>query len=71
MLGWFLSRWYMFADPSVAPVMEVAFLDGVQEPFVDTMDGWTIDGTEMKVRLDYGVTGLDWRAAFTNPGASS
>lgn len=63
------TRWYMFADPSVAPVMEVAFLDGVQEPFVDTMDGWTIDGTEMKVRLDYGVAAVDYRGGMTNVGA--
>jgi ATP-dependent protease ClpP protease subunit len=63
------NRWYMFASPDVAPVMEVAFLDGVQEPFVDTMDGWTIDGTEMKVRLDYGVAAVDYRGAITNVGA--
>jgi ATP-dependent protease ClpP protease subunit len=63
------NRWYMFASPDVAPVLEVAFLDGVQEPFVDTMEGWSIDGTEMKVRLDYGVAAVDYRGAITNPGA--
>lgn len=63
------NTWYMFADPNVAPVFEVAFLDGVQEPFVDTMEGWSIDGTEMKVRLDYGIAAVDFRGVVKNVGA--
>lgn len=62
------TRWYVFADPQVAPVIEVVFLDGVMEPYVETTDGWDIDGTEMKVRLDYGVGAIDFRGALTNPG---
>jgi ATP-dependent protease ClpP protease subunit len=63
------TRWYMLASPDIAPVFEVVFLDGVQEPFIDTQDTWTIDGTEIKVRLDYGVGAVDWRGAITNAGA--
>lgn len=63
------TRRYSFADPAVAPVIEVDFLDGNQEPVLETKDGWNIDGTEMKVRIDYGVTGVGYHGANTNAGA--
>jgi hypothetical protein len=63
------TAWYALASPDVAPVFEVVFLNGVEEPFIDTMDTWTIDGIEMKVRLDYGVGAIDYRGAIRNAGA--
>lgn len=62
------TRRYLFADPGQAPVLEVAFLDGAREPFLEVMDGWRIDGVEWKVRLDYGVAGVDFVGAVTNAG---
>lgn len=62
------TRRYMFADPGIAPVIEVAFLEGQSEPFLETKDGWRTDGTEMKVRLDYAVGAVDFRGAVTNAG---
>jgi hypothetical protein len=62
------ARRYIFADPNIAPVIEVAFLDGQSEPFMETQDGWNIDGTEMKVRLDYAVGGVGYHGALTNAG---
>jgi hypothetical protein len=62
------TRRYMFADPNVAPVIEVAFLDGQSEPFLDVMNGWRVDGVDWKVRLDYGVGPIDYRGAVTNAG---
>ncbi len=62
------TRRYLFADPSVAPVLEVAFLDGEEEPFLDQKEGWRVDGVEWKVRLDYGTGGVDYRGALTNAG---
>jgi hypothetical protein len=64
------TRWYLFANPTQNPTIEVAFLDGVQTPFLDTMEGWTVDGTEWKVRLDYGVAAVDYRGAMTNAGTA-
>lgn len=63
------TAWEMFADKDVAPAIEVAFLNGVQEPFLDSELGWRVDGTEWKVRIDYGVGALNWRCAYRNPGA--
>jgi len=63
------NAWYAFADPMVAPAMEVAFLDGVQEPFLENELGFTVDGTRWKVRLDYGVAWVEYKSAYRNPGA--
>lgn len=63
------TEWYLFADPMDAPVIEVAFLNGDQEPFLDSMEGFGVDGMQWKVRLDYGVAAVDWRGAYKNPGA--
>lgn len=63
------TRRYLFADPGVAPTLEVAFVDGQQQPFMDVKQGWNIDGVEWKVRLDYGTAAIDFRGAVTNAGA--
>lgn len=63
------TRRYLFADPAIAPVLEVAFLDGQSQPVIETQDGWRVDGTEMKIRFDYATAGVDHRGAVTNAGA--
>jgi len=63
------TRRYLFASPTEAPVLEVAFLDGNDTPFLDLENGFTVDGARWKVRLDYGIAGVDYRGAVTNAGA--
>lgn len=63
------TPWYTFADPAIAPAIVVGFLDGVEEPFLDSEEGWKVDGTEHKVRLDYGVAGVNPASAAKNNGA--
>lgn len=63
------TRRYLFADPSEAPVLEVAFLDGNQNPYLELQNGFDVDGARYKVRLDYGVAAVDYRGAVTNAGA--
>lgn len=62
------TRWYTFADPAQAPAIEVVFLNGNQEPYTEMKEGWRIDGTEWKVRFDYGVGAMNYRSAGTNAG---
>ena len=62
------SRYYLLSDPSEAPVFEVVFLDGQDSPFLDRQEGFDVDGTRWKVRLDYGVHAVDFRGAVTNAG---
>lgn len=63
------TRRYLFSDANVAPVIEVAFLDGNQEPYVEQEAGFTVDGTRYKARLDFGAAAIDFRGAVTNAGA--
>lgn len=63
------TRRYSFADPTEAPVLEVAFLDGNREPYLEVQDGFDVDGARYKVRLDYGTAAVDYRGAVTNAGA--
>ncbi|HET6804642.1 MAG TPA: ClpP-like prohead protease/major capsid protein fusion protein [Frateuria sp.] len=62
------NAWFGAADPNLFDTVEVAYLDGNQTPFLDQKDGWTIDGTEYKVRIDAGVAPLDSRGLAKNPG---
>jgi hypothetical protein len=50
-------------------VIEVAFLDGQDAPFLDQEEGFTVDGTRWKVRLDFGIAAVDWRGVVRNNGA--
>lgn len=63
------TRRYLFSGPSEAPVLEVAFLDGAQDPYLELQDGFDVDGARYKVRLDFGVAAIDYRGAVTNAGA--
>lgn len=60
------TKWYLFADPSDAPVIEVAFLEGEDQPFLDQQTGFTVDGSSWKARMDYGVAAIDYRGAVRN-----
>jgi hypothetical protein len=61
--GWFVS-----ADPAVMPSVEIATLEGEQEPEVRTEVGFDVDGTRFRVRLDVGGAFVDWRGVYYNDG---
>ena len=61
--------WYLFADPAGLPVLEHAYLEGRSGPEVFMKEGWDVDGTEFKVRLDFGAAAVDFHGAYKNPGA--
>jgi hypothetical protein len=62
------TRWYVAADPGLAPVLEYAHLAGAEGPQVETRLGWEVDGLEIKVRLDFGAGAVDWRGIYANNG---
>lgn len=64
------NSWFMLADPTRFDTIEVAYLDGVTAPYLEQQEGWTIDGTEFKVRIDAGVAPLAWEGTYKNPGAA-
>ncbi len=62
------KAWYLAGRPGVIDTMEVAFLQGNQQPYLEERDGWSRDGVEYKVRHDFGVGLLDHRGLYKNPG---
>ncbi|RMF84575.1 MAG: hypothetical protein D6744_02840 [Planctomycetota bacterium] len=63
------TAWYMAASPQATDTVEVGFVNGMQEPQLESRDGWTTDGIEWKVRHEFGVAALDFRGMFKNAGA--
>jgi len=49
--------------------VEVAFFDGDEQPYIESREGWNVDGVEYKVRIEAGVKALDYRGLASNPGA--
>ena len=62
------NEFYAFAAPEEEPTIEVAFLDGMQEPFMEQTQSSGVDGVTWKVRLDYGVGAIGWRGVVKNVG---
>lgn len=60
--------YYLAGDPEMFDTIEVAFLDGVDAPFLDQKTGWNVDGVEFKVRIDAAAKALDYRAMVKNAG---
>lgn len=61
--------WYLFADPMVAPVLEVVFLNGQREPRVVQEENFRTSGMAVKVEMPFGVGAIDYRGAFYNYGS--
>jgi hypothetical protein len=64
------NKWYLAASPSVIDTIEVAYLNGQSAPFIDTQDGWNVDGLEAKVRHDFGTRALDYRGLYKGNASS-
>jgi phage major head subunit gpT-like protein len=60
------AAWYLAARKGMT--VAVFFLNGVQVPYMETRQGWSVDGTEYKVRIDAAAKALDWRGLFNNNG---
>lgn len=62
---------WMFANPTIAPVVVVALLDGVAEPRLESRQGWSVEGVEYKVVGDAGFGAADYRGAAYATGADA
>ncbi|WP_291329979.1 Mu-like prophage major head subunit gpT family protein [Desulfovibrio sp. UCD-KL4C] len=59
---------YLIGDPAQVDTIEVAFLDGIESPFVDEEPDFDSDGLKIKVRLEAGAGLMDHRGFQKNPG---
>lgn len=62
------TPWYSFADPMIEPVIEVAFLDGVQTPQIESEESFDTAGMRWRVMYDYAVGAVGYRGANRNAG---
>ncbi|MCP4717551.1 MAG: hypothetical protein GY868_20715 [Deltaproteobacteria bacterium] len=60
------AAWYLAGPRGKTVVM--FFLNGVQVPYLETQQGWSVDGTEYKVRIDAGAKAVDWKGLYYNDG---
>lgn len=60
--------WYLAANPNQYDTIEVAYLNGNEQPVLEQREGWYVDGVEFKVRMDAGVKALDFRGLLKNKG---
>ncbi len=63
------TAWYLTADPNMFDTIEVAYLDGNPNPFMEQQDGWSVDGVDFKVRIDAAAKALEFRTMYKNAGA--
>ena len=56
------KAWYLLADPANLPTMEVAFLNGVESPMVESAEAdFRNLGVQFRGVFDYGVARFDFR----------
>lgn len=63
------TAWYVVGDPSQIDTIEVAFLDGREEPEVFEDEKFEVDAIRYKVRNVFGAGVMNWRGFYKNPGA--
>jgi len=63
------KAWYLVADPAQIDTIEVAYLDGREEPFTDEEVQFERDAVGYKIRHDFGCGVMDHRGLYKNPGA--
>lgn len=62
-------KWYLLADPQELPVIEVAFLNGRQEPTVESAQAdFSTLGIQMRGYHDFGVSKQEYRAGVGMKG---
>ena len=62
------NAWYLVADPAELPTLIYGYLAGTG-PRIEARAGFSFDGVEYKVGLDFAVGAVGWRGIYKNPGA--
>lgn len=63
------KQWYVSAAKGTDTI-EVAYLDGMDTPYLEQQEGFTVDGIAWKVRIDAGVAALDYRGLVKSNGTA-
>ena len=60
--------WFLAADPADVDTIEVTYLNGDDMPKLESQVGFDFLGIKWRIYIDYGVTILDFRGLYMNPG---
>lgn len=63
------TAWYLLAHPDQAPMIEIAYLEGEEQPYVDEELDFDSDALKVKVRHDFGAGVVDHVGGYKNAGA--
>ena len=63
-----LTAWYLAANPSDIDTIEVTYLNGKNLPTIESEASFDYLGVKWRIYIDYGVTVLDFRGLYKNPG---
>lgn len=63
------TAWYLAAAAGMADTIEVTYLNGRQEPTMESQVSFDVLGMKYRMYLDVGVNLLDFRGMFKNAGA--
>ena len=69
--GYSTAAWYLLGGPGSVPVIEVVFLNGKQEPTVESADAdFNVLGVQMRGYHDFGVAKQDPRGGVKSKGSA-
>lgn len=63
------TAWYLAADNTQVDTVELTFLEGEENPVLESEWDFNTDVIKDKVRQTYGTKAIDWRGLYKNPGA--
>lgn len=63
------TAWYLAANPMQIDTIEYCYLEGNEGVYIESRNGFEVDGLEIKARLDFAAKAIDWRGLYKNVGA--
>ncbi|SFJ04453.1 prohead protease/major capsid protein fusion protein [Nitrosomonas sp. Nm34] len=63
------KSWYLAADNASIDTIEYCYLEGQNGVYIETRQGFDVDGMEIKARLDFAAKAIDYRGLYKNNGA--
>jgi len=65
------TAYYFAANPADCDTIEVTYLNGNEQPQLESQVGFDYLGIKWRIFDDFGVTALDYRGLYKNPGAAA
>ena len=66
-----VDPWYMAAAPGMCPSIEVTYLNGVEQPTMESTVLFNTLGVKWRIYLDFGVNLIDFRGLYKSTGVAS